>query len=77
MTTELRVNFPVVALINRLKELSGYRVFTKRHKNLMLHKPKNTSLFMATGFNKINVMEYLNNYEHALKSGECSADKSV
>jgi hypothetical protein len=51
--------------------------FTERYKNLMLRKPENTSLFRATAFNKINVIEYFDNYEHALKSWEFTADSSV
>jgi len=44
-----------------------------RHKNLTLHKLKNTSLFRATTFNKTNIMEFFNNYEPALKSWEFTA----
>ena len=47
----------------------------KRHKNLTLRKPGNTSLFRATAFNKTNVMEFFDNYDRALRSWEFTADR--
>jgi hypothetical protein len=47
----------------------------KRHKNLMLRKLENTSLFRATAFNETNIMEFFNNYEPTLKSWEFTADR--
>ena len=64
--------FPVAGLITRLQELTGY---TARHKNRTLCKSKNTSLFRATAFNKTNVIEFLDNYEHVLKSWKFTADR--
>jgi hypothetical protein len=50
--------------------------FMKRHKNRKLCKPENTSLFMATAFNKTNGMEFFDNYECALKSWEFTAGRA-
>ena len=47
----------------------------KRHKNLMLCKPKNTSLFRATAFGKTNIMEFFNNYERGIKFWNFTADR--
>jgi len=40
----------------------------ERHKELTLRKTENSSLFRTTAFNKINVMEFFDNYELATKS---------
>jgi hypothetical protein len=46
----------------------------KRHKNLTLRQPENTSLFWATAFNERYAMEFFDNYERALKSWKFTAD---
>jgi hypothetical protein len=45
----------------------------KRRKNRKLCKPENTSLFMATAFNKTKGIGFFDNYERALKSWEFTA----
>ena len=54
----------------------------KRHKNLTIRKPENSSLFSITAINTTNVMEYFYIYERALKSWnfivgrECNIDET-
>ena len=60
---------------NKIGGSDWLRGFMKRHKNLMLHKPKNTSLFRAKAFNKTNVMEFFNYYEYPFKSWKFTADR--
>ena len=47
----------------------------KRHINLTLRKPENTSLSKVTAFNKTNVMEFFVNYERVIKSWKVTADR--
>lgn len=39
----------------------------KRHSNLSLRKPENTSLSRGTSFNKTNVIDFYDNYSRALQ----------
>lgn len=61
---------------NRIAGIDWVQSFMKRHNNLLtLRKPENTSLSRATAFNKTNVMEFYDNYERALQSGEFTGDR--
>jgi hypothetical protein len=53
---------------NKIVRIEWLQGFMKRNKKLTLRQPENTNLFRATDFNKTNVMEFFDNYEHALKS---------
>jgi hypothetical protein len=59
--SRLACKFPSSWNDNKVAGIDWLQGFTKRHKNLPLHKPENISLFRATAFNKINVIEYVNN----------------
>jgi len=69
----LECKFPSSWTDNKIAGIYWLQGFMTRHKNLMLHKIKNTGLFRATTFNKTNIMEFFNNYEPALKSSEFTA----
>lgn len=45
----------------------------RRHKEIAIRKPENTSLSRLTSFNKTNVVEFFNNYESALKTKKFTA----
>lgn len=72
---EVECKFPSTWTDNKISGTDQLQGFMKRHKNLMLRKLKNTSLFRATAFNKTNIMEFFNNYEPTLKSQEFTADR--
>jgi len=44
---------------NKIAGIDWLQGFMKRHKNLTLRKPENTSLFRATTFNKTKVLEHV------------------
>jgi hypothetical protein len=71
----LQCIFPSSWTDNKIAGIDWLQGFMKRHKNLMLRKPKNTSLFRATTFSKTNIMEFFNSYEHALESLKFTADR--
>jgi bifunctional ADP-heptose synthase (sugar kinase/adenylyltransferase) len=64
----LQCKFTSSWLDNKIAEIDWLQSFMKRHKNLMLCKPENTSLFRAAALYKPNVMEFFDNYERAHKS---------
>ena len=70
----LQCKFPSSWIDNKIAGIDWLQGFMKRHKNLTLHKPENTSLFRATAFSKTNVMEFFDNYECPLKSWKFTAD---
>jgi len=74
MPKDCRANFPVAGLI-KTAGIDWLQGFKKRHKNLMLRKPENTSLFRSTAFSKTNIMEFFDDYEPALKSWKFTADR--
>ena len=61
---------------NKIAGIDWLQGFMKRRKNCKLCKPENTSLFMATVFNKTKEMEFFDSYERALKSWEFAADRA-
>ena len=70
---QLACKYPEAWDSNRIDWFQG---FMKRHDNLLtLRKSENTSLSRATAFNKTNVMEFYDNYERALQSGEFTGDR--
>jgi hypothetical protein len=58
----LQCKFPSSWIDNKIVGIDWLQGFMKRHKNLTIRKPENTStsLFRATAFNKTNVMEFDN-----------------
>jgi hypothetical protein len=66
---------PSIWTDNKIAGIDWLQGFMKRHKNLMLHRLENTSLFRATVFNKTNIMVFFNNHEPPLKSWEFIADR--
>ena len=46
----LECRFPSSWIDNKIAEIDWLQGFMKRHKNLTLRKPENTSLFRATAF---------------------------
>jgi hypothetical protein len=60
--------FPSSWTGNKIAGTDWLQSFMKRHRNLTFRKPENTSLFRATVFSKTYIMEFLKNYECALKS---------
>jgi hypothetical protein len=73
MAEEWSVNFPVAGLVT-IAGIDRLQGFMKRHKNLTLRQPKNTSLFRATTFKKNKCMKFFDHYERALKSWKFTAD---
>jgi hypothetical protein len=65
--------FPSIWNDNKIASIDWLQGFMKRRKNSKLCKPENTSLFMATAFNKTKGMGFFDNYERALKSWEFTA----
>jgi len=55
----LQCKFPISLFDNKIAGIDWLQGFMKRHKNLTLCKPKNTSLFRATTFNKTKVLEHV------------------
>lgn len=52
---------------NQISGIEWMKSFMRRHKNLSLNKPENTSLSRATRFNRHNVTEFQNNLKKALQ----------
>jgi hypothetical protein len=68
----LECKFPSSWIGNKIAGIDWLQGFMKRHKNLTLRKPENTSLLRATAFKKSIV--FFNNYKRALKSWKFAAD---
>ena len=64
----LQSKFPSGWIGNKIAGIDWLLDFVKRHKNLTLRTPENTSLSRNTAFNETNVMKFFDNYGRALKS---------
>lgn len=60
--------------VNKIAGIDWVQSFMKRHPQLTLRKPENTSLARSTAFNITNVTEFFDNYERALRSGVFQAE---
>jgi hypothetical protein len=67
--------FPTGWNDDKIAGIEWLQGFMKIRKTRKLCKPEYTSLFMATAFNRTTGMEFFDNYEHALKSWEFTADR--
>lgn len=61
--------------VNKIAGVDWLQGFKRRHPNLSLRKPENTSLSRATSFTKENVTTFFTNYERALSSREFTPDR--
>lgn len=73
--TKLGLSIPENWIENKTAGVDWVLGFMRRHKQLSLRKPENTSLSRATSFNKTNVDEFFNNYERALTMANFTGDK--
>lgn len=64
----LKLNMPDSWITNKSAGDDWLYSFMRRHKDLTIRKPENTSLSRLTSFNKTNVEAFFDNYERAIKS---------
>lgn len=62
----LNIKYPEAWNQKRCAGIDWMKSFMKRHKDLSLRKPENTSLSRATSFNKHNVLEFFRNYQNVM-----------
>lgn len=67
-------NIPVSWDAEKTAGIDWLKGYMKRQPQLTLRKPENTSLARATAFNKVNVKEFFDNYERAVKAGAFTAE---
>lgn len=71
----LECNYPSNWDKSNMAGIDWLQGYMKRHDQLALRKPENTSLARATSFNKTNVTEFQDNYERALQLYPFTAEK--
>jgi hypothetical protein len=60
---------------NLIAGIDWFTGFMTRHVDLAIRKPEKTSLSRATSFNKTNVMNFFDLYEHVLQKNPMSGDR--